>query len=101
MEAGQGVGCYYQPGPGPAGSGDSSIAGFLAGFLTGLGPEKALEVGCCVGAQNVMELHALSGIHSWEETPAMIPGWAKARQAPGPGWIYDDTDRIWRATTKD
>lgn len=83
------------------GSGDSSIAGFLAAFLVGLGPEQALEVGCCVGAQNVLELDALSGIHTWEETLAMIPGWHKARQDPGTGWTYDDTDRIWRATTKD
>lgn len=78
------------------GSGDSSIAGFLSAFLRGCSPEQTLRSACCTGGQNVKVLDAVSGIHTWEETQAMMPGWAKRRQQGGPGWGYDEAGRIWR-----
>jgi sugar/nucleoside kinase (ribokinase family) len=78
------------------GSGDSSIAGFLAAFLRGCGPEESLATACCCGAQNVKVLDAVSGIATWEETQAMIPAWSKNRQSGGPGWSYDPVQRVWR-----
>lgn len=81
------------------GSGDSSIAGFLAAFLRGCGPEQALKSACCVGGQNVKVLDAVSGIHTWEETQAMMDAWPKRRQQPGDVWAYDDRQRIWKYST--
>ena len=78
------------------GSGDSSIAGLLAAFLRGGSPEQVLSVACCVGGQNVQVLDAVSGIHTWEQTAAMLDTWPKRRQDPGPGWSYDEIARIWR-----
>lgn len=57
------------------GSGDSSIAGFLAAYLKGKPIENAVKIACAVGGQNVQTFDALSGIKSWNETMAMIPGW--------------------------
>lgn len=77
------------------GSGDSSIAGFLSAFLRGCGPEQSLKTACCTGGQNVKVLDAVSGIHTWEETQAMMGPWPKRRQAPGSDWTYDDVRKIW------
>ena len=54
------------------GSGDSSIAGFLAALLRGLTIEQCLKVANCTGHQNLHELDALSGVKSWDETWAMV-----------------------------
>lgn len=78
------------------GAGDSAIAGFLAAFLRGYGPEQSLATACCCGAQNVKVLDAVSGIHTWEETQAMIPNWPKSRQDGSPGWSWDPEQRVWR-----
>ena len=80
------------------GSGDSSIAGFLAAFLRGCGPEQTLKTACCVGGQNVKVLDAVSGIHTWEETQAMMAGWPKRRQAARRRLdLRRSSQRIWRA----
>lgn len=81
------------------GAGDSAIAGFLSGLLRGWDPEDTLAAAGCAGAQNVLALDAISGLHSWEQTAAMIPGWRKSRENPGPGWHYDETRRIWRGAS--
>ncbi len=54
------------------GSGDSSIAGLLTGFLRGLSIEESLKYAVCLGWQNVQVLDAVSGIHSWEESTAFL-----------------------------
>jgi sugar/nucleoside kinase (ribokinase family) len=78
------------------GSGDSSIAGFLAALVRGCGPEQALKAACCTGAQNVKVLDAVSGIHTWEETQTMMADWPKRRQSPGADCCYDNIERVWR-----
>lgn len=54
------------------GSGDSSIAGFLAAYLRGYTIEKTLKYANCVGYQNLHKLDAISGIQSWEQTKTII-----------------------------
>ena len=66
------------------GSGDSSIAGFLSAYLNGKSIEESIRIACAVGGQNVQVFDALSGIKTWEETLAMIPGWQKNRLSVGP-----------------
>jgi Sugar kinases, ribokinase family len=74
------------------GSGDSSIAGFLAAFLNGRSIEESIRIACAVGGQNVKVFDAISGIKSWDETLAMIPGWEKNRlEVAGDYWRYDRT----------
>ena len=78
------------------GSGDSSIAGFLAAFLNGKTIEEAIRIGCAVGGQNVQVFDALSGIKTWEETLAMIPTWEKNHLVvEGDYWSYDDIGDVW------
>lgn len=55
------------------GSGDSSIAGFIAAFLNGRSIEETIRIACAVGSQNLTEFDGVSGIKSWQETLAMIP----------------------------
>ena len=55
-----------------AGSGDSSIAGFLTGFLKGLSIEESMQTAVSLGFQNVQTLDAVSGIGNWDETVNII-----------------------------
>jgi sugar/nucleoside kinase (ribokinase family) len=78
------------------GSGDSSIAGFLASFLNGRTIEESIRIACAVGGQNVQVFDAVSGIKSWDETMAMIPEWDKNRLSiEGSYWRYDDNKKVW------
>ena len=78
------------------GSGDSSIAGFLAAYLNGKSIEEAIRIACAVGGQNVRVFDALSGIKSWQETLEMIPGWDKNRhEIQGEYWRYDRDKAVW------
>jgi len=54
------------------GSGDSSIAGFLAAFLRDESPERCMAALTVVGAQNLSALDAVSGVRSWQETLAQL-----------------------------
>ena len=72
------------------GSGDSSIAGFLAAFLNGHTIEESIRIACAVGGQNVQVFDAISGIKTWQETLTMIPGWKKNHlPESGDYWRYD------------
>lgn len=77
------------------GSGDSSIAGFLASFLKGESIEESIRIACAVGGQNVKVSDAVSGVKTWEETLQMIPGWDKNRiDVEGNHWKYDEIKGI-------
>lgn len=70
--------CFQVQVAGTTGSGDATIAGFLAALLRGLGPEDALTAAVAVGACNVEAADALSGIRTWEETWARVAaGWPR------------------------
>ena len=69
--------CFQVDVVGTTGSGDATIAGFLASLLRNLTPTDALTSALAVGACNVEAVDALSGIRSWDETWERIrSGWA-------------------------
>ena len=57
---------------GTTGSGDTTIAGFLAGVLGRLAPADALNLGCAAGSLCVEADDALSGIASREQAEARV-----------------------------
>ncbi|MBN2450546.1 MAG: carbohydrate kinase family protein [Lentisphaeria bacterium] len=77
---------------GTTGAGDTAIAGFLAALLRGLPFAEAGRFANAVGACNVEQPDALSGIRGWDETLARIgAGWETVRFAVGrPGWREGD-----------
>jgi len=82
--------------PHTAGSGDCSIAGFLAGVLRNLPLEAAVRSGVGAGACNVCKPDALSGLKSWEDMQSDIEGgWeTNPLEVTGTGWVQDGN--IWR-----
>lgn len=80
------------------GSGDSAIAGLLAAFLRGCTIEASLRYATCCGWQNVQVLDAVSGIHSWNETTAMLARGISHLDArvDAPGWAWDAANGLWR-----
>jgi sugar/nucleoside kinase (ribokinase family) len=74
--------CFRVEVVGTTGSGDVTVAGFLAALLRGLPPADALTAALAVGACCVEAADALSGIRSWEETWGRIrSGWASRPEA--------------------
>lgn len=82
---------------GTTGSGDCSIAGFLAGMLKGLAPAEALTGAVAVGACNVEAADAVSGIVPWEQVQQRIAdGWERLPiLCPLAGWHFDPTHHLW------
>ncbi|MGA2379114.1 MAG: carbohydrate kinase family protein [Spirochaetia bacterium] len=73
---------------GTVGSGDATIAGFLASVVRGLGAEEALTLAVAVGGCCVEAPDATSGIRTWEETRGRVKaGWARRSvEIREPGW---------------
>lgn len=80
------------------GSGDSSIAGFLAACLRGESIERSLKYACALGAQNIRVLDAVSGIKDWEQTTSQVESnrTKNKLQLGTPGWIFDDQGQAWK-----
>ncbi len=63
---------------GTAGSGDATIAGFLASVSRGLSAEEALTLAVAVGGCCVEAPDATSGVRTWEETLSRVKaGWTR------------------------
>lgn len=79
------------------GSGDATIAGFLAAYLRGESVESCLKYACAVGAQNVQVLDAVSGVKTWEETTRQLHSpWPKnPLERESPGWSFDEKRQVW------
>jgi sugar/nucleoside kinase (ribokinase family) len=79
------------------GSGDSSIAGLLSGYLKGLTIEQSLKYAVCLGYQNVCVLDAVSGIKDWETSTSMIKAGMPMIDAhiDSQGWKYHDSFTLW------
>lgn len=79
------------------GSGDSSIAGLLTGYLKGLTIEKSLKYATCLGYQNVCVLDAVSGIKDWDTTTAMIHDSMPMIDVhiQSKGWCYHDSVKLY------
>lgn len=73
---------------GTAGSGDATIAGFLASITRGLAAEEALTIAVAVGGCCVEAPDATSGVRSWEETLSRVKsGWQRRPvQVEEEGW---------------
>ena len=73
---------------GTTGSGDATIAGFLASVFKGTGPEEALTMAVAVGACCVEAPDATSGVRPWDETTARVrKGWQRvSTEVSEPGW---------------
>ena len=70
--------CFEVEVVGTTGSGDVTVAGFLAALLRGLSPEEALTAALAVGACCVEAADALGGLRSWDATWQRIKsGWAR------------------------
>ncbi|NQU11040.1 carbohydrate kinase family protein [bacterium] len=90
--------CYRTKVAGTTGSGDCTIAGFLAGYLRGLGPEACMTAAVAVGACNVEKPDAISGVRPWPAVQRRIR--ARGARLPLriklPGWRWDRGAAIWR-----
>ena len=72
---------------GTAGSGDATIAGFIASVVRGLGAEQALTNAVAVGACCVEAPDATSGVRSWQETLDRVrSGWKRRTVPAEAGW---------------
>jgi sugar/nucleoside kinase (ribokinase family) len=89
--------CFKVAVAGTTGSGDATIAGFLAALLHELSIDEALRLAVAVGACNVEAVDALGGIRSWETTLARVAaGWEQQRLGLNcQGWNFDDANRLW------
>jgi sugar/nucleoside kinase (ribokinase family) len=90
--------CFKVNVAGTTGSGDATIAGFLAGLLRDLPVAQALTMAVAVGACNVEAPDALSGIRPWEEISRRIAdGWERQPLAlDAPGWQFEQSSGLWR-----
>jgi len=80
------------------GSGDSTVAGFIAGMLKGQDAEGAVTSAVAVGACNVEAADTTSGVRPWEETQERVrKGWARLdAHVDAPGWAWDEEAGLWR-----
>lgn len=90
--------CFQVDVVGTAGSGDSTIAGFLAALLRDMSLTEAVTAAVAVGACNVEAADTLSGVRPWEETMERVAsGWAHhPLHLTTPGWEYDARHQLWR-----
>ena len=91
------IACFKVDVVGTAGSGDSTIAGFLSALLRDMPPQAAVTAAVAVGACNVEAADTLSGVRPWEETMRRVAGgWAHhALQLDAPGWRFDAGHQLW------
>lgn len=70
--------CFQVELKGAIGSGDCTIAGFLAARLKGMTANEALTVAVATGACNVEQMDSLSGVPDWQTLQKRISGgWEK------------------------
>ena len=94
--------CFQVDVVGATGSGDATIAGFLASLLRGLSAEQAVTMAVAVGACNIEAADALSGMRSWEETQERVAaGWPRhTLKLDVRGWQYDGQVGLWRGPAR-
>jgi sugar/nucleoside kinase (ribokinase family) len=83
---------------GATGSGDTSIAGFLAAMLRGKSPVACLKMANCAGWMNLRAMDALSGLCSWRKMEKALPR-LQPRDAPilrNAGWKWLPSQKIWK-----
>jgi sugar/nucleoside kinase (ribokinase family) len=82
---------------GTTGSGDCTIAGFLAGLLRGEDVAGVLTSAVAVGACCCEVADSTSGIRPWADVQARLgAGWARgATTMRLDGWRHDETGGLW------
>jgi sugar/nucleoside kinase (ribokinase family) len=91
--------CFEVKVAGTTGSGDCTIAGLLTALLYGLSPEEAATAGVAVGACNVEQPDATSGVPGWRQVQERIQrGWPRRPISVAlPGWSHDGMTGLWRS----
>jgi len=80
-----------------SGAGDASIAGFLAGLLTGRSVEMAGQLACAVASLKIQVKTSVGGLLPLPEVIARIPDWKKEPLDQDPAyWQYEPAARVWR-----
>ena len=82
---------------GTTGAGDSTVAGFIAGWLLGLSPEAVLRSAVAVGACCVEQPDATSGVPHWSNVQQRLrAGWPRRPTALAlAGWRLDPEQEMW------
>jgi len=82
--------------PNTTGSGDATIAGFLAAYLKGCSAQEAITYANAIGACSVTKPGALAGIIPWSELINRVAaGWQSAElEIEGNGW--EKAGSIWK-----
>ena len=90
--------CFMVSVVGTTGSGDCTIAGFLAALAAGLAPERAMTSAVAVGACNVEKADATSGIPAWAQVQERVGRkWERRPTAVAlQRWRWDEAQAIWR-----
>jgi sugar/nucleoside kinase (ribokinase family) len=86
-----------------AGSGDSSIAGFLAAVLNKVTVEQAAKCANAVGWQNLRAYDANSGVGTWKETITMVNNKKMMTNKLDPkshNWIFNKTCNVCECRTR-
>jgi len=89
--------CFEVNVAGTTGSGDCTIAGFLAAWLRGLSPEQVMTTAVAVGACCCEKPDATSGVPGWETVQQRISlNWKRRPVSlPMTDWKWDETHTIW------
>ncbi len=90
--------CFATEVKGTTGTGDATIAGFLAQLLDGGEPEKSITLATAVGACCVEAIDATGGIRPLPEVISRInSGWERlSLSIPTDNWKYDYQYKIWK-----
>jgi sugar/nucleoside kinase (ribokinase family) len=90
--------CFATEVKGTTGTGDATIAGFLAQLLEGGEPEKCITLATAVGACCVEAINATDGIRPLPEIIKRVTsGWERlSLSIPIDNWKYDYQYKIWK-----
>ena len=90
--------CFATEVKGTTGTGDATIAGFLAQLLEGGEPEKCITLATAVGACCVETIDATDGIRPLPEIIKRVTsGWERlSLSIPIDNWKYDYQYKIWK-----
>lgn len=81
-----------------AGAGDASIAGVIAGLLSGQTSSRSLQLGCATAAQKIQIRKSFGGIEPLTDLISRLDGWEHEKVSSLPTkWIFDTSRQIWKA----
>ncbi|RPJ59401.1 MAG: carbohydrate kinase family protein [Acidobacteria bacterium] len=92
--------CFRVNVVGTTGAGDCTIAGFLAALLKGMTASASLIRAVAVGACNVEQADATSGIPDWGVVEERLQqGWPRLEPLvrTTPGWTWDEDSGVWNS----